>query len=57
MTCVSDWYFPTPIFGLALGSLFLGETFGARELPGLAAVTGGIVLAHRTAAARRLPPE
>jgi len=48
---VSAYYFLTPIFGLALAALLLGEPFGARDLVGLAAVAVGIALIGRP-----LPP-
>jgi drug/metabolite transporter (DMT)-like permease len=44
---VSAFYFLTPIFGLAFGALFLGETVGAGDLVGLVAVALGIVLVQR----------
>ena len=44
---VSAFYFLTPIFGLAFGALFLGETIGAGDLAGLVAVALGIVLVQR----------
>lgn len=44
---VSAFYFLTPIFGLAFGALFLGETIGAGDLVGLVAVAMGIVLVQR----------
>lgn len=46
-TRVSAWYFLTPVLGIALGSLLLGERFGLAETPGLLAVMAGIVLANR----------
>ncbi len=41
---VSSYYFLTPIAGLALAALLLGEPFGARDLLGLVAVAAGIAL-------------
>ncbi|HET8844022.1 MAG TPA: DMT family transporter [Ktedonobacteraceae bacterium] len=41
---VSSYYFLTPIAGLALAALLLGEPFGIRDLLGLAAVATGIAL-------------
>ena len=46
-TRVSAWFFLVPILGIALGSLFLAESFGLRELPGLIAVSLGILLVNR----------
>lgn len=46
-TRVSAWFFLVPILGIALGTLFLSESFGPRELPGLAAVSLGILLVNR----------
>ena len=44
---VSAFYFLTPIFGLAFGALFLGESVGPGDLAGLVAVALGIVLVQR----------
>jgi uncharacterized membrane protein len=44
---VSAFYFLTPIFGLAFGALFLGETIGPGDAIGLVAVALGIVLVQR----------
>lgn len=44
---VSAFYFLTPIFGLAFGALFLGESVGPADLVGLVAVAFGIVLVQR----------
>ena len=44
---VSAYYFLTPIFGLALAALFLGEPFGLRDAIGLVAVAVGIALINR----------
>lgn len=44
---VSAFYFLTPIFGLAFGALFLGESVGPGDLIGLVAVAVGIVLVQR----------
>lgn len=41
---VSSYYFLTPIAGLALSALLLGEAFGPRDLLGLAAIALGIAL-------------
>ncbi|HET6981536.1 MAG TPA: DMT family transporter [Myxococcaceae bacterium] len=55
---VSAFYFLTPIFGLALGALLLGETVRPLDGLGLAAVAAGIVLvqsSHAAAASRSVP--
>jgi drug/metabolite transporter (DMT)-like permease len=44
---VSAFYFLTPIFGLAFGALFLGESAGPADAVGLVAVAVGIVLVQR----------
>ncbi|MDQ2888319.1 MAG: DMT family transporter [Chloroflexota bacterium] len=44
---VSSYYFLTPIAGLALAALLLGEPFGLREVLGLVAVAAGIALINR----------
>jgi drug/metabolite transporter (DMT)-like permease len=44
---VSAFYFLTPIFGLAFGALFLGETVGPSDALGLVAVALGILLVQR----------
>ena len=41
---VSSYYFLTPIFGLALAAILLGEPFGLRDALGLVAVATGIAL-------------
>ena len=46
---VSSYYFLTPITGLALAAILLGEPFGLREAVGLAAVALGIALINRVA--------
>jgi len=43
----SSYYFLTPIFGLGLAALLLGEPVGARDALGLVAVAGGIALINR----------
>ncbi len=45
---VSAYYFLTPISGLALAALLLGEPFGIRDVLGLVAVAAGIALINRT---------
>ena len=49
---VSAYYFLTPVFGLALAALLLGEPFGLREVIGLLATAVGIGLINRSPAAR-----
>lgn len=44
---VSSYYFLTPIAGLALAALLLGEPFGLRDALGLVAVAAGIALINR----------
>lgn len=44
---VSSYYFLTPIAGLALAAILLGEPFGLREMFGLVAVASGIALINR----------
>jgi drug/metabolite transporter (DMT)-like permease len=44
---VSSYYFLTPIMGLALAALLLGEPFGLRDAIGLVAVALGIALINR----------
>ena len=44
---VSAYYFLTPVFGLALSALFLGERVSARDIGGLVAIALGIVLVQR----------
>ncbi len=44
---VSAYYYLTPAFGLALAALLLHEPVHARDLLGLAAIAGGIVLVQR----------
>ncbi len=46
---VSSYYFLTPIMGLALAALLLGEPFGLRDAFGLVAVATGIALINHTA--------
>ncbi|HEY5002635.1 MAG TPA: DMT family transporter [Ktedonobacteraceae bacterium] len=48
---VSAYYFLTPIAGLALAALLLGEPFGVRDVLGLVAVAAGIALINRPMAA------
>jgi drug/metabolite transporter (DMT)-like permease len=45
---VSAFYFLTPVFGLALGALFLGEHIGPRDCAGLVLITAGIFLVQRS---------
>ncbi|CAA9588540.1 MAG: Permease of the drug/metabolite transporter (DMT) superfamily [uncultured Thermomicrobiales bacterium] len=45
----SAYYFLTPLFGLALAALLLGEPFGPRDGIGLVAVAAGIALINRPA--------
>jgi drug/metabolite transporter (DMT)-like permease len=45
---VSAYYFLTPIFGLGLAALLLGEHVGPRDGLGLIAVAGGILLINRS---------
>jgi probable blue pigment (indigoidine) exporter len=45
---VSAYYFLTPIFGLGLAALLLGEPVGPRDGLGLLAVAGGILLINRS---------
>ena len=45
---VSAYYFLTPIFGLILAAVLLGEPISARDIIGLAAVATGIALINRT---------
>ncbi|HET8628234.1 MAG TPA: DMT family transporter [Thermomicrobiales bacterium] len=49
---VSAYFFLTPIFGLGLAALLLGEPFTARDAAGLVAVMAGIFLIGRPARAR-----
>jgi drug/metabolite transporter (DMT)-like permease len=44
----SAYYFLTPIFGLGLAAVLLGESVGPRDLLGLVAVAVGIVLINRS---------
>lgn len=44
---VSSYYFLTPIFGLALAAILLGEPFGLRDALGLVGVASGIALINR----------
>ena len=50
---VSAFYFLTPIFGLGLGSLLLGEAVRPLDAVGLAAVAAGIILVQSGRAAPR----
>jgi len=52
---VSAFYFLTPIFGLGLGALLLGESVRPLDGLGLAAVAAGIVLVQ-SARGRAVPP-
>ena len=54
---VSAFYFLTPIFGLALGALLLGESVRPLDGLGLAAVAGGIVLVQSARAGTPAPVE
>ena len=47
---VSAYYFLTPVFGLLLAAVLLGESFGVREILGLLAVATGIACINRSAA-------
>lgn len=49
----SAYYFLTPIFGLGLAALLLGEPVGPRDLLGLAAIAVGIALIGRPVASLR----
>lgn len=49
----SAYYFLTPIFGLGLAALLLGEPFGLRDAIGLVAVATGIALINRPASRSR----
>ncbi|GHO59371.1 DMT family transporter [Ktedonobacter robiniae] len=49
---VSAYYFLTPIAGLALAALLLGEPFTLRDALGLVAVAAGIALINRPVRAR-----
>jgi drug/metabolite transporter (DMT)-like permease len=44
---VSAFYYLTPVFGLAISALILGERVGIRDLAGLCAIALGIVLVQR----------
>jgi drug/metabolite transporter (DMT)-like permease len=44
---VSAYFFLTPIIGLAISAVLLGDHFGLRESIGLMAVGGGIFLVNR----------
>lgn len=50
---VSAYFFLTPIFGIGLAALLLGEPFSARDGLGLGAVAAGIFLISRSAAVPR----
>jgi probable blue pigment (indigoidine) exporter len=52
---VSAFYFLTPIFGLGLGALLLGESVRPLDALGLAAVAAGIVLVQ-SAGGRTVAP-
>ena len=52
-SAVSAYYFLTPICGLALAALLLGEPFGLRDGIGLAAVAAGIALINRAPSSAR----
>ena len=47
---VSAYFFLTPIFGIGLAALLLGEPFSVRDGLGLGAVAAGIFLISRPAA-------
>jgi drug/metabolite transporter (DMT)-like permease len=47
---VSAYYFLTPIFGLLLAAILLGESFTVRDGLGLIAVAAGIALINRPTA-------
>lgn len=49
-SAVSAYYFLTPLFGLGLAALLLGEPFGPRDALGLVAVAVGIALINRVKA-------
>jgi drug/metabolite transporter (DMT)-like permease len=49
---VSAYFFLTPLFGIGLAALLLGEPFSARDGLGLGAVAVGIFLINRPAAPR-----
>ena len=53
---VSSYYFLTPIFGLLLAALLLGEPFGPRDGLGLLAVATGIALINRASTPVRPAP-
>jgi len=53
----SAYYFLTPIFGLGLAALLLGEPVGPRDLLGLVAVAAGIALINRPPAPVIVPVE
>lgn len=50
---VSAYYFLTPIFGLVLAALLLGEPFGLDDGVGLVAVAAGIALINRVPGGKR----
>lgn len=52
-SAVSAYYFLTPLFGLGLAALLLGEPVSPRDLLGLIAVAAGIALINRAPAPRR----
>jgi drug/metabolite transporter (DMT)-like permease len=52
---VSAFYFLTPVFGLLLGALLLGERLTALDGVGLAVIAVGLVLVTRDPVAPRLP--
>jgi len=53
---VSGYYFLTPIYGLGLAALLLGEPFGPRDALGLVAVAAGIILINRSTTTRPARP-
>ena len=48
---MSAYYFLTPVFGLAIAAVMLGEPVFWRDAGGLAAIVAGISLVQRPAAA------
>lgn len=44
---VSAFYYLTPVFGLAISALILGERIGIRDFAGLVAIALGIILVQR----------
>jgi drug/metabolite transporter (DMT)-like permease len=45
---VSTYFFLTPILGLAISAVLLGDSFGLRESMGLVAIACGIYLVNRS---------